>query len=92
MDYVSPNPKQPFSRAEDCEQFCYKGDNSRAVSTVIDYITQILHYSNARLRFRPNWASSGACRVQNAYMQDYLLCCHGVCDRTDINIFTLVEC
>ena len=31
--YVSPNPKQPFSQAEDCEQFCYRGrgDNSRAV-------------------------------------------------------------
>ena len=22
--YVSPNPKQPFSRAEGCEQFCYR--------------------------------------------------------------------
>ena len=45
--YISPNPKQPFSRAEDCEQFCYmgRGDNSRAVFTVIDRITQTLHYS-----------------------------------------------
>ena len=39
---------------------------------VIDQITQTLHYSNARLRFWPNWASSGACGVQNAYMPDYL--------------------
>ena len=42
--YVSPNPKQPFSRAEDCEQFC-RGDNSKAVFTVIDHITQTLHFS-----------------------------------------------
>ena len=43
--YVNPNPKQPFSQAEDCEQFCYKGrgDNSKAVFTVIDHITQTLH-------------------------------------------------
>ena len=24
-DYVSPNPKQPFSQAEDGEQFCCRG-------------------------------------------------------------------
>ena len=77
-----PNPKQPFSRAEDCEQFCYRGrgDNSRAVFTVIDHITQTLHYSNARPRFRPNWASSGACGVQNAYMQDYIYLYNMACD------------
>ena len=48
--YVSPNPEQPLSRAEDCEQFCYRGrgDNSRAVFTVIDHITQTLHYSNVQ--------------------------------------------
>ena len=50
--YISPNPKQPFSRAEDREQFCYgDGDHFRgfsgAVFTVIDQITQTLHYSNA---------------------------------------------
>ena len=50
--YVGPNPKQPFSRAEDCEQFDYRdGDRflrfSRAVFTVIDQIAQSLHKSNA---------------------------------------------
>ena len=24
-DYISPNPKQPFSQAEDGEQFCCRG-------------------------------------------------------------------
>jgi len=57
--YVSPNPKQPFSRAEDCEQFCYRDEDhfhgfSRALFTVIHPITQTLHYSNARPRFWPN--------------------------------------
>ena len=48
--YISPNPKQPFSQAEDCEQFCY-GDGdyfcgfSRVVFTVTDQINQSLHYS-----------------------------------------------
>ena len=54
--------------------YCYtgRGDNSGAVFTVIDHITQTLHYSNPRPRFRPNWASSDACGVQNVYMQDYI--------------------
>ena len=45
---VNTSPKQPFSPAEDCEQFCYKcrGDNSRAVFTVIDHITQTLQCMN----------------------------------------------
>ena len=45
--------------------FCYRdGDwfcgGSRVVFTVVDQIAQTLHYSNARLRIQPNWASSGA--------------------------------
>ena len=36
---------------------------------VIGQITQTVHYS--RPRFWSNWASSGACGVQNAYMWDY---------------------
>ena len=44
---VSPNSKQPFSRAEDCEQFCHRsGDrfmHSGAVVTVNDQVPQTLH-------------------------------------------------
>ena len=31
---------------------------------------QILHITNARPRFWPDWASSGVCSVCNAYMQE----------------------
>ena len=31
---------------------------SRVVFTAVDQIAQTLHYSNARLRIQPNWASS----------------------------------
>ena len=68
--YSLQNPKQPFSWAEDC--YRGRGENSRAVFTVIDHITQTLHYSNARPRFQPYWASSGASGVQNAYMQGHI--------------------
>ena len=55
-------------------RLCYngRGENSRVVFTVIDHITQTLHYSNARPRFQPYWASSGASGVQNAYMQGHI--------------------
>ena len=45
-----PNPKQPFSRAEDHEQFCYKdGDRfcglSRVVQGISTFTTDYLHDS-----------------------------------------------
>lgn len=41
--YASPNPEQPFSRAEGCERFCYRDEDhfiklSRAVFIAIDQI------------------------------------------------------
>ena len=44
--YASPNPKHPLSRAEGCDQFCYRDEDcfsglSRAVFIVIDQI----HYA-----------------------------------------------
>ena len=41
---------------------------------------QILHFTNARPRFRPDWASSGACSVHNAYMQSYIYWYNMACD------------
>ena len=43
--------------------------------------TQI-HFTNARPRFRPDWASSGACSVHNAYVcvQNYIYRYSMACD------------
>ena len=48
--YDSPNSKQQISRAEDCEQFCYRdGDHFHGFSRVLSltklFITQV-HLSN----------------------------------------------